>query len=103
MSYKFSFEHPICNLCRVGDIKLPPKIRKRDRPKGAEMTIIGLPRKKKKENKPIPFLKKYPTDRENSIMCDSCLVWYHFKCTGIKQSPKSKFGSAVHVTFDVNL
>ena len=29
-------------------------------------------------------------DTENSIMCDSCLVWYHFKCTGIKQSPKSK-------------
>ena len=79
----------MCNLCRVGDIKLSPKIRKRGRPKGAEKTIISLPRKKKKENKPIPFLKKYTTDRENSIMCDSCIVWYHFKCTGIKQSPKS--------------
>ena len=89
----------------MGDIKLPPKIRKRGRPKGTEKTIIGLPQKKKKENKPfiIPFLKKYPTDRENSIMCDSCIVWYHFKCTGIKQSPKSKIWFFCSCMFDVNL
>ena len=52
------------NIVGLRDIKLPPKIRKRGRPKGAEKTTIGLPRKKKKENKPVPFLKKYPTDRE---------------------------------------
>lgn len=34
--------------------------------------------------------KSISDDTENSIMCDSCLVWYHFKCTAIKQSPKSK-------------
>ena len=51
------------NTVGLRDIKLPPKIRKRGRPKGAEKTTIGLPRKKK-ENKPVPFLKKYPTDRE---------------------------------------
>lgn len=27
---------------------------------------------------------------ENSIHCDSCLVWYHFKCVGLKKSPKSR-------------
>ena len=42
-------------------IKLPPKIRKRGRPKGAELTAIGLSQKKsKKESKPIPFSKMSP-------------------------------------------
>ena len=27
---------------------------------------------------------------ENSIVCDCCLVWYHFKCIGLRQSPKSR-------------
>lgn len=29
-------------------------------------------------------------DTEDSIVCDCCLVWYHFKCTGIRQSPKCR-------------
>ena len=28
-------------------------------------------------------------DEEDSIQCDSCLVWYHFKCVILKQKPKS--------------
>ena len=39
------------------NVKLPPKMKKRGRPKGAETTVIGLPRKKKKTDKPTPFLK----------------------------------------------
>ena len=27
-------------------------------------------------------------DEEDSIQCDSCLVWYHFKCVNLKQKPK---------------
>ena len=27
-------------------------------------------------------------DTKDSIICDCCLVWYHFKCTGLRQSPK---------------
>ena len=46
------------------EIKLPAKVRKRGRPKGAERTVIGLPRKKKRGNKPVPFLKKCPVDKE---------------------------------------
>lgn len=44
---------------------MPPVLKKRGRPKGAEKTVIGLPRKKaKKESRPVQFLKKIPIDRE---------------------------------------
>ena len=42
-------------------------MRKRGRPKGAEQTVIGLPRKKRRGNKPLPFLKKSPSDKEKGI------------------------------------
>ena len=29
---------------------------------------------------------------EASILCDSCLLWYHFKCVALKRQPKAKFG-----------
>ncbi len=29
-------------------------------------------------------------ETEDSIACDCCLMWFHFKCVGLKQSPKSK-------------
>ena len=48
----------------LSQIKLPPKLRKRGRPKGAEKTVIGLPRKKHRGNKPVPFAKKQPSDKE---------------------------------------
>ena len=27
---------------------------------------------------------------EASILCDSCLLWHHFKCVALKRQPKSK-------------
>jgi len=27
---------------------------------------------------------------EESIVCDSCLLWFHFKCVGLSRLPKSK-------------
>ena len=27
---------------------------------------------------------------EESIVCESCLLWYHFPCVGIKKQPKKK-------------
>ena len=43
-------------------------MRKRGRPKGHEQTAIGLTRKKvKRSNKPVSFLKKYPTDRKRFV------------------------------------
>lgn len=40
-------------------------------------------------------------ETENSVVCDSCLVWYHFKCTGLKQSPKLRlwFCRSCHANF----
>ena len=53
------------------DVTLPPKLKKRGRPKGAEKTVIGLPKKKKKSNKSVPFLKKLPVNRERGIILHS--------------------------------
>ena len=27
---------------------------------------------------------------EDSVQCDSCLVWFHFKCANLKTAPKCK-------------
>ena len=51
----------------LDSVKLPPKMMKRGRPKGAEKTVIGLPNKKRKLNKPLTFLKKPPVDREKGM------------------------------------
>ena len=29
-------------------------------------------------------------DTENSVVCDSCLSWFHFNCVALKTCPKSK-------------
>ena len=29
-------------------------------------------------------------DSESSIICDSCLTWYHFQCANISTNPKRK-------------
>ena len=42
---------------------MPPRMLKRGRPKGAGLTVIGLP-KKRKTTGAIPFLKKSPTEKE---------------------------------------
>ena len=49
-------------------IKLTPKIRKRGRPKGAGLTVIGLPRKKKCTDGPVKFLKKTNSEKEKQIL-----------------------------------
>lgn len=60
-------------------MKLPPKMKKKGRPRGAEKTVIGLPRKKKKTEKPITFLKKQPVDKERGMLhdCNVCILHYN--------------------------
>jgi hypothetical protein len=43
-------------------LRLPLKIVKRGRPKGAETTVIGLP--KRKSSRAIPFMKRAPKHKE---------------------------------------
>ena len=50
----------------VSQIKLPAKIQKRGRPKGSEVTVVGLPKRKKSKNKPTALKKKHPKDQEKS-------------------------------------
>lgn len=158
-------------------VKVPPRMRKRGRPKGLANTVIGLPRKKAKFG-PVAFEKMLPQqrdkvimtwfvgkdaaeeamkgkiitedvvetipenvnnaciddcvcmqsvkrfftqdawetveaiikikqegcsyfctvceleiddDQDESINCSSCLGWLHFKCTGLRSSPKKKY------------
>ena len=49
-------------------ISLPPKLKKRGRPKGADLTVIGLPRKKKCNSKPLTFLRKPCQERDKQIL-----------------------------------
>lgn len=59
-------------------------MRKRGRPKGAEKTVIGLPRKKSRGSKPVAFLNKPPEDKEkgqswssHSLLHDYITVYPH--------------------------
>ena len=54
-----------------GFIRMPPKMVKRGRPKGAELTVIGLPkskRRKEESNKLLPFSKLHPDDKSRIIL-----------------------------------
>lgn len=66
----------LCAFAELTGIQLPPKMRKRGRPKGAEKTVIGLTRKKRKSSgsKPLPFLKKHPADKEKGTHVHT--LWY---------------------------
>ena len=50
-------------LIALADIKIPKKIKKRGRPKGIDTTVIGLS-KHRKSDKPVPFCKKTPKEKE---------------------------------------
>ena len=56
----------LCVLwCSFGaGIKVPPRIKKRGRPKGHELTTIGLPAKKAKGGKLCAFTKLHTSDKE---------------------------------------
>ena len=51
----------------ISNLKLPPKSKKRGRPKGSELTAIGLPKKKRKEGGPTAFIRKHPKEKEQGV------------------------------------
>ena len=59
---------------------MPPKIKKHGRPKGADKTVIGIPKKRKcsQENKPVPFLKKTHKEKKSYFDVVFLLVYCYF-------------------------
>lgn len=51
---------------KISCIKMPPKMLKRGRPKGAGLTIIGIPRKSGSSKKPVSFVKKSGFEKAKS-------------------------------------
>jgi hypothetical protein len=50
---------------------MPPVVKMRGRPKGHNLTTIGLPAKKGKEhNKPQPFISLHTSQKERGVL------WY---------------------------
>ena len=46
---------------------------------------------------------KINDDEHSSIVCESCLVWYHFKCVGVKKHPSVKHGFAIILCYEENI
>ena len=55
----------------ISNIVLPPTMKKRGRPKGITQTVIGLPKKRARKNKCVPFDQK-PSRETDLIM----LEWF---------------------------
>lgn len=57
-------------MCTIIGIKLPPVMKKRGRPKGHELTVVGLPAKKgggTNKKKLQPFLKLHTSIKEKGM------------------------------------
>ncbi|XP_065895227.1 uncharacterized protein [Dysidea avara] len=52
------------------DIKVPSAIKKRGRPRGSELTVVGLPKKKNRRGVegPCPFIRLHTSDKEKVIL-----------------------------------
>ena len=49
-----------CTAATISSVKLPGKIPKRGRPKGSELTVIGIPKRKKWQMDLLHFLNSIP-------------------------------------------
>ena len=56
----------VIDLEALKTLKMPPIMRKRGRPKGAELTAIGVPKRRKRDG-PQKFLMQLPIERERGI------------------------------------
>lgn len=52
-------------------------MKRRGRPKGSDITVIGLPAKKKKSNKPVPFMRRHSSEKQKGCLA-SCICTYVF-------------------------
>jgi hypothetical protein len=66
----FAEESPKVLQDVLNAVIMPPTMRKRGRPKGAEKTVIGLPRKRSATSaKPIPFRKLTMMEKDKKMLC----------------------------------
>ena len=56
----------------VSDVKMPPVKRERGRPRGRELTAIGLPKRRRRDG-PQKFRLRPPSERERGTICHSLL------------------------------
>ena len=49
-------------------ILIPPKMKRKGRPKGAETTVVGIPKKKKLSTKPTPYANLLPKEKCKFIL-----------------------------------
>ena len=47
---------------------MPPKMKRKGRPKGTETTVVGIPKKKKLCTKPTPYAKFLPKEKCKFIL-----------------------------------
>ena len=52
--------------CPAG-IKMPVQIKKRGRPKGNNLTVVGLPCKKRKKNTVCSFSRLHTSEKKNGM------------------------------------
>jgi len=58
----------------IDDIKMPTKMPKKGRPKGAGLTVIGLP-KKRDVKQPSPFVRKSEWEKSKGKIYWLCLYF----------------------------
>ena len=74
-------------LSDIADIALPPRIQKRGRPKGSELTVIGLPKKRLKlhKSKCVAFERMSDIQKQSFVLSwfvdqrviDKCVTEQH--------------------------
>jgi len=59
-------------ICVV--IKMPPHLKRGGRPKGHDLTVVGLPRKKRCRDRkgPPAFAQRYPSEKKKSMFLFFC-------------------------------
>ena len=78
---------------RFTKIKMPPRMKKRGRPKGAELTVIGLPSSKKakrnnSKNMIVPFIKLKSAEKDKIVL--ECVVSPSTANNALKGVPVTK-------------
>ena len=71
----------VCSMC--AGLKVPPAVKKRGRPKGHNLTTVGLPAKKAKKDSgaPLTFIRLHTSEKVKGT-CTSilCVYVYHVTC-----------------------